>query len=554
MSALDGARGPSRGRDLANAFSIATLALALPVYQIVFHNPGVWRLARLVLIFQVIPTLLLFLFAHDVLPRLLPRVWIDRLWALLALGALSSALGLDFVNHQSLEPQSRFFGLKVGALVVLAATVVFLAWRSWRSIPRLFQPVAPGCVLLTAFFLISTLATRPSEGVDAPAAPTVGARADNVYVLLFDELGRDVLTRSGVVDAKRFPNLAGLASDGLWLSDATANYWETCRALPSLFSGHYLGVDGAPVEECGQPLAAGEPNLLRTLSEHYRVSVFSQYPQPCGLTAPHTCVGFTDQVAADPLLGFPLAVPAFARETTEQVVHWPFAWRPFGPGVPEPADFFRAFERDALTGPPVGRAFYVHLGIPHHPYVFAPDGSRHGSPFVSFRGDLEYDRFVRLNYERQVMLVDALVGEFVGALRAAGRYDTATIVVTGDQGPRPPDSFVGDRYPSEIGAETVNIPLLIRSPGLPPGISSVDYQHVDLFPTLLDVLHLDGPPVDGVSALRTDRPARPKRFEAMNRPATVRLDVTRWFPLRRTWMPRVYVREPGSGRWIAQDR
>jgi arylsulfatase A-like enzyme len=105
-------------------------------------------------------------------------------------------------------------------------------------------------------------------------------------------------------------------------------------------------------------------------------------------------------------------------------------------------------------------------------------------------------------YQGEIAYVDAQLGRLVSTLRARGRLDDTILVVTGDHG----ESFGehGDwlhglaLYESEI-----HVPLLLRHPHrLPAGqVVAGPVQHVDVFPTLLDLAGLRAREVQGTSLL-----------------------------------------------------
>ncbi|GBD10942.1 Lipoteichoic acid synthase 1 [bacterium HR23] len=167
---------------------------------------------------------------------------------------------------------------------------------------------------------------------------------------------------------------------------------------------------------------------------------------------------------------------------------------------------FEEFVGDISRETARGTVFFVHVLLPHEPYVFDGSCRWHRPPFDdALLAQVEA-------YERQVQCVDTLLGRFVERLKQEGVYQSAVVVVTGDHGPRPLAKWQVER-PDAINGMVARVPLLIKAPGLRPGVSTVDYQHIDFKPTLLDVLGLPPEPgLPGVSALAAARPLRPKMF------------------------------------------
>ena len=95
-------------------------------------------------------------------------------------------------------------------------------------------------------------------------------------------------------------------------------------------------------------------------------------------------------------------------------------------------------------------------------------------------------------------------------LRETDLYQDSIVVVTADHGvgltPGGPRRLVtGDD--EEVFADVLYPPLLIKGPGLEPGVTSdADAETIDIVPTLADLLGIDLPwSVDGISLRSTRR-------------------------------------------------
>lgn len=126
---------------------------------------------------------------------------------------------------------------------------------------------------------------------------------------------------------------------------------------------------------------------------------------------------------------------------------------------------------------PDGRFFlFVHLYEPHTPYA-PPE---------------RYARYAP--YDGEIAYADELVGRLVAFLKTRGLYDRSLIIVLSDHG-----EGLGDHGELEHGVflynETTRVPLVVRMPGGRGGgrrVASV-VQHIDLVPTLLDLLGVSVP-------------------------------------------------------------
>jgi arylsulfatase A-like enzyme/Flp pilus assembly protein TadD len=113
---------------------------------------------------------------------------------------------------------------------------------------------------------------------------------------------------------------------------------------------------------------------------------------------------------------------------------------------------------------------WVHLFDPHAPYDAPPE----------FRAG-------RTPYDAEVAYADAMVGRLVDALRAAGQLDRTLVLVTADHG-----ESLGEHGETTHGLfayeSTLHVPLIISGPSMRAGVVDTAVGHVDLVPTILDLL------------------------------------------------------------------
>lgn len=101
---------------------------------------------------------------------------------------------------------------------------------------------------------------------------------------------------------------------------------------------------------------------------------------------------------------------------------------------------------------------------------------------------------------------DKVLGIVLDRLKRENLYERSIIIVTSDHGVR----VWGDLY-HHIDL-IAHVPLIFRGPGIKQGLYSWDVQHIDLVPTLLQLLGQPYRPSDyeGASALNPQRPFRSK--------------------------------------------
>jgi arylsulfatase A-like enzyme/Flp pilus assembly protein TadD len=147
---------------------------------------------------------------------------------------------------------------------------------------------------------------------------------------------------------------------------------------------------------------------------------------------------------------------------------------------------------------------WVHCYDPHDPYD-PPE------PFKS--------RYAKSPYDGEVAYVDSALGKLLDYLGEDGRFEKTLVVLTGDHG-----ESLGDHGETTHGFFAYNstlwIPLIMDIPGKKPGSIKEPVGHVDIFPTVCDVLGIERPrSLQGESLLPLidgkSRSKKPIYFESM---------------------------------------
>ena len=167
---------------------------------------------------------------------------------------------------------------------------------------------------------------------------------------------------------------------------------------------------------------------------------------------------------------------------------------------------------------------------------------------------------IRLRRQRRDALrsVDDTVAKVVNELRATGELDNTMIIFTTDNG-----FLLGEhrvhhdkRYPYE---ESIRVPLLIRGPGVSPGVHREPVSNVDLAPTIAALAGVTpGGEVDGMSMLDpipNDRPLlleSPKPWLDGGMPAYAGIRQGRWRYIEYDQGRELY--DVGSDPWQLRNR
>lgn len=340
---------------------------------------------------------------------------------------------------------------------------------------------APGLAL-------ALLAGCGAEAAPETDVPTTSAtRPPDVILVTIDTLRAD---RLGCYDNERglTPELDALAARGVLFEDALAVMPTTVPAHASMLLGTWPRVHGS--RSNFQRVAATElPSLPRLLSgAGWRTAAFlSMAP----LAATFEKLGGFEEIAS-PAVG---ADDKFLD--SEEVLDGARGW----------------LAREALLEPDAEPYFlWLHLWDPHSPYRLHPEIMERLRPgFVDdverLEGFLEpgaYDaedvrKMIDL-YDNEVAHVDATLGRFLGELRGAGALDDALVIVTSDHGESLDELWEPEGYAFDHGEflhdHQLHVPLVFVPPGglaagrrVPGAVT-----HVDLLPTVLELVGLEPPP------------------------------------------------------------
>lgn len=163
-------------------------------------------------------------------------------------------------------------------------------------------------------------------------------------------------------------------------------------------------------------------------------------------------------------------------------------------------EFVDAIKRD--TGSPRAGLYFLHVALPHTPYVYLPSGKRYAVDLRVLRGrddgglwaDAMAARQSNQRYLLQLGYTDRALALILSTLKRSGIYDRALVVVTADHGV----SFrLGGkrRSPAPENLDDISfVPLFVKLPGQQRGrIDDAPARIVDVLPTIARALGVDVP-------------------------------------------------------------
>ncbi len=532
-----------RGTLALNSLDIIVLiafGVVQPLFGLLARSPGFFLAHRS----KPIDLVALVLCAYAV-PAALPLLieWLVALVKPRAVAALHTSILALLLSINTL-PVAKRLGLPgvVSLLIAVAAgaflAIVYMRIRSWS---RSLVYLSPAVLLFPALLLFFSPASKLFlPGRSAKAIRSSIESPAPVVVVVFDEFPlASLMDKDGQIDSKAYPNFAQLARSGSWYRNVTTSGQSTLLALPVILTGLYPDPNQPRLPEAG----AYPDNLFTLLGAKYRMNVNENNTRLCpdalcadaGPAGPRIASLLEDAAVlslytvlpADFTRGLPditqswsnLRTPSQERPTMEN-------WREFE----DMTDFhdrprqFREFV-DSIRPSPRPTLNFLHILLPHSPWVFLPSGKRcmRAERIRGLRGvnDAGLDaqqwtgdaRTVAQNYQRhllQVGFVDRLTGSLVKHLQETGLYDSTLLVVTADHG----CSFrAGDSrrvVTATNHADIMSVPLFIKYPHQQHGgIDDRNAESVDILPTILDALGLktDYRP-DGRSLLGSPVPGR----------------------------------------------
>jgi hypothetical protein len=518
----------------AQLLAASGFALAQPLFDLLGKNAEFFALRGStpgdIVLFALVVTFgpALVLLALELLVALVSEA-AAQLVHLVFLGFLGAVFGVQALKRSGMDGTT----VLIAGAVLIGIGIALAAWR-WRAARSFLTLLGAAPLLFLALFLFNSPTSKLviSNGEAQAAAIRVRATTPVVF-LLFDEFPViDLQTRSGDIDAQRFPNFAKLAAGSTWFRNTTTLSASTTVAVPAILTGQ-------KPKKGALPIFRNHPNNLFTLlGRRYRMKVIESQTRLC----PQKLCKRKDAGTESRLSSLYsdvkvvylhlLAPPALEDELP--VIDE--SWGNFGSGSPEALDSggtgvpkvdlktfylgrvrdfnrFVASFRKPGNGPPT--LYFIHVLLPHTPWLYLPNGharavrtpnapGRNGELWTN--GQLAVQAWQR--HLLQVGFSDRLVGKFLRRLRQTGLWDKALIVVTADHGV----SFRGGdlrRRPTKTNlAELAFTPLFVRVPAQAQGrVVDTHVQTVDILPTMADALGIRIPwKVDGHSAVSGTRP------------------------------------------------
>lgn len=411
---------------------------------------------------------------------------------------------------------------RLGPLAAAVGAAALLAAQATASLPPLLALAACAAAGAAALWAVNQTHAEQYTGWLAAAAlacpvlfllgapwprttaptPTPARAATPVVVLVLDEFPlATLLDKAGGIDERWFPSFARLSREAAWYREARTVSDDTFKAVPALLSGQLPRPPQAPWHR------DFPTNLFTLLAQTHALDVVETHTSLC---PPSLCqAGRPSRSRRLRSAAADLAI-LYAHRVT------PRAW---AGGLPSIAYSWKEFSWDALNAE-AGESFldragaaklflarlksgglhFLHLMLPHPPWVYFPSGRAAfapNEPIVMGDGG-RADRWtddeatVLAAWQRHILqarFVDSLVGQLIENLKAVGAWEDALVVVAADHGASFRRGGRRRERTNENAGEILPIPLFIKFPG--KGLSGAQEREaslIDVLPTMLAAL------------------------------------------------------------------
>ena len=330
------------------------------------------------------------------------------------------------------------------------------------------------------------------------------AAGRSVILLVVDTLRRDHLSLHGY-GRPTTPVLEDWARGGLVFEDATANSSWTLPSHASMFTGLFPRSHGAHgyrgEVRWGNAYPLGEENVTAAeLAHHAGIATGA-------VVANHVYLdrvfgldqGFDTYWVSKPRRGLELPLVDDLARRLQPYAYGEFDWSYYRAGaVTDRAIewlerhrerrfflFLNYMDPHIPNGRPPSEAVPLEDEVPSSEHRYALDGIMAGRELPD--GVL---RDLVNHYDREIEHLDGELARLFAHLEESGLAERTCVLLTSDHG-----EYFGERslifHSKHLHREVVDVPLVLRGPGIPAGRSAKPVQSVDVFPTVLELLGLE---------------------------------------------------------------
>lgn len=519
----------------------SSLALALPLLGTLGDGPAFFvahaasgtDIALFALAVYLIVPIVLFSLLR--LCKLLAGETAAQILLAIIIALASGIWGLSFLKA---VPTTVAAGL--ASCIGLAVGWAYYLDKQVRPLLRILGMVSVAIPVYFLFFtpVKSMLGTSdPVEFVEPSAAAEIP-----VIMLVLDELPMPALLQSpDDIDAVRFPNFYRLQQMSTWYRNTTTVSTHTHMAISGILGGIRPSRETLPI-----PSQISQ-NIFSMLAPSHTVRAIESVSQLC---IPTQCESLSDDLsvvfnlqdmASDARYVWLHAILPL-QYSAEHLPTLGGKWRGFGSNEAQRSNASGNTINTAMTdgfdaknkaqwnafidnmgnsGPTLN---YLHLGLPHHPWIYLPDGRLYNgreTPATTYTHDWKNRpplvRQASLRFGLQMEYVDTLIGQMLDALSEAGRLESSMVIVVSDHGLAIAPKEKRRKPTKNTFADIALVPLFIKYPQQTLGaIDDRPVETIDILPTIANTLNILLKDTINGQALNDPQWKAPKRsvFEA----------------------------------------
>ncbi|RKY26067.1 MAG: hypothetical protein DRP79_05680 [Planctomycetota bacterium] len=310
-----------------------------------------------------------------------------------------------------------------------------------------------------------------AEHKTLPANPGVRDFRDAPPPIIFIIFDAERPDRMGIYgyERKNTPRMEKYAKDFVIFRNARSASTATSCAMKNAFTGCYS-------TRCMTDIETLEPFFTTDLLKAGYGRFFINY--------------FPTNLGGIALQTFLHTIPANDRRRFEYIKSYSEKEK-----VEETLEKLGAYEKEISRLPPDKRGYfvYLHFLVTHFPW-------RHCDKPSQYKGVIRYGDRQEDLYDEDVNYADITLERLFEGLKKLGIYEKAVIVITADHGAGLNEhGKYGGFFPYE---EQIRVPLFIKIPGVERRVIDVPWSHIDLAPTLVNLVERGVPSrFDGISFL-----------------------------------------------------
>lgn len=396
-------------------------------------------------------------------------------------GLIASIFVLRFLVDRG---HDGWLGVGLALLAAAALALVYARFEFPKAMVGILSISTP--VVLVVFAM-----SAPASALFTPETPTVGdlepTTTPPVVMLLMDEFPLAVMEKEpGVINARRFPNLARLSRQTTWYKRALSNSDSTVIAAPTLLTGT------VPENSETPPGSPDYPNNFFEVLDRSGYDVWGS--EWITDICPHDiCPRTRDRTSRLTRLltngwefGRPIPVPG--DKDLIEAARFRDRHDPLPSQAARVDDFVEEIESGDHT------ALMLHLMLPHVPWEYLPNGKKMNG--LSVTTDLTGPaNEVKSQVQRMLLqaeFLDAQVGRIIKTMKAAGLWNKALFIAVADHGADIEEDVPRRQATPDSAGWLLPVPLFVKYPGQATGRAVArPVATADLMPTIFDTLGLE---------------------------------------------------------------